>query len=158
MWYVILLTGIVAFLIYGFASRNNNAEVRLKIATFGFDISVYNLRLGDDWFWTDVVFCDQREKMHFSGRSIGEVQYNISKECKKRAQKRDGNNFKKYKTDYRSFNVGVTKDGERLTYSQYINLTTSKMRSTKNPIVRIERKELGPPTYGYYEDTHRAKL
>ena len=32
------------------------------------------------------------------------------------------------------------------------------MRSTKNPIVRIERKEFGPPTYGYYEDTYRAKL
>ena len=47
MWYVILLTGIVAFLIYGFASRNNNAEVRLKIATFSFDIYIQPIHQSD---------------------------------------------------------------------------------------------------------------
>ena len=42
----LLLIGFAAILIYGFATQNNEAKVDLRIATFGLDVSVYDLRLG----------------------------------------------------------------------------------------------------------------
>lgn len=154
----LLLIGFAAILVYGFATQNDEAKVDLKIATFGVDISVYDLRLGYNSFSIYVDYDNSGDKIQHFGSTIGEVQFNISKACKRRAQERDGNNFKKYKTEYERFTVCAQKDGERLTYSQYVNLTTSHMRSTKNPIESIERYEHSSPMSGYSEIIHRKKL
>ena len=154
----LLLIGFAAILIYGFVIQNNEAKVDLRIATFGLDISVYDLRLGYKSFSIFVDYDNSGNKIQHFGNTIGEIQFNISKACKRRAQERDGNNFNKYDKDYRRFTVGVEKDGERLTYSQYVNLTTSQMRSTKNPIASIGRYKHSAPMSGYGEIIHRKKL
>ena len=48
LWSFILL--FIIILIWGFATRNNEAKVRLTIATFGCDIIVHDLQLGHKSF------------------------------------------------------------------------------------------------------------
>ena len=158
MWFYIILLAVVAFFVYANYLGKQEAKVGLSIATFGLNLSVYDLRIGYNKFWIYVDFDNSGNKFQYSGSSIGDIQFNISKACKMRAQDRDGVEFNKYMTDIYTFNVGVEKDGERLTYDQYINLTTKEMRSTKKPIAYIERYEHSAPLSGYGEIIHRKKL
>lgn len=157
MWLWLLIMLIVIFLIWAFAIRNDEAKVSLKIATYGCNIQVENLRLGNNYFWVYVVF-DNDYELQFLGNTIGEVQFKISKFCKEKAQNRDGVNFKKNNTDDCCFEVGVEKDGQVLTYSQYDNLTTSEMRSTKRPIVGYYHSDGFEPMWGPSDHPIRAKL
>lgn len=43
--------------------------------------------------------------------------------------------YKEYIIDYEQFEVDIENDGVLLSSIHYINLTTKKMRSTKNPII-----------------------
>ena len=155
LWLIIVL--VVIIVVWGIASRNNEAKVRLKIATFGCNIRVYNLRIGYNDFWVYVDFEDG-DKQQFWGNSIGEVQFKISKTCKMIAQDRDGVNFNKYMKDYNYYEVGVEKDEQVLTYSQYVNLTTSEKRSTKNPIAGYYHSEGFEPFYGPLDHPIRKKI
>lgn len=152
-----LLIGCGIGMIVGLANSNNEAIVRLKIASFGFDIYVSSLELLSNGFSTEVDF-GNGESEYIYGKSIGEVQFAISKSCKRRAQKRDGVNFKEYKTGYILPEVNVVKDGVVLSNSQYANLTTSTMRSSKNPIVGYYHSDGFGAMWGPSDHPIRAKL
>ena len=156
-FFIMLLISCGIGLIVGLANSNNGAIVRLKIASFGYDIFVSSLELLSNDFKIEVNF-GNGEKENFYGKTIGEVQFNISKTCKRRAQKRDGNNFKEYKTGYIFPEVSVVKDGETLSNSQYYNLTTREMRSSKNPIVGYHHEDGFKPMWGPSDHPLRAKL
>ena len=47
----LLLIGFAPTLVYGLATQNSKAKVDLRIATFGIDISVYDLRLDYNSFY-----------------------------------------------------------------------------------------------------------
>lgn len=151
------ISAVVIGLFFGSANSSYEKVVHLKIASYGYDIYVSSLELLSFGFKIEVNFGDG-EKENFYGKSIGEVQFNISKSCKWRAQKRDGNNFKKYKTDYIFPEVNVVKDGETLSNSQYYNLTTREMRSSKNPIVGYYHDDGFEPMWGPSDHPVRAKL
>ena len=153
LWFFILL--FVAIIIWGIATRNNEAKVQLSVATFGCDIIVHDLQLGHKSFsvLVDVI---GNTTIRIFGNSIGEIQFNISKECKQRAQERG--TFKEYIMDYDQFEVGVEKDGEPLSNIQYINLTSKKMRSTKNPIVGYRHNKGQEPLWVDFDTPIRAKL
>ena len=157
MWWLVVIVIIAVICGFGFLVGKDQAEVSLKIATFDCDIQVYNLRLGYDDFWIYVDFEDG-SKIQFSGNTIGEIQFKISKMCKLMAQKRDGVDFNKFNKDYYRFTVGVEKDGQLLTMSQYVNLTTSAMRSTKNPIVGYHHSDGFEPMWGPSDYPIREKL
>lgn len=153
LWFFILL--FVAIIIWGIATRNNEAKVRLLVATFGCDIIVHDLQLGHKFFSVQVDFVGDTTTRIF-GNSIGEIQFNISKECKQRAKERGI--FKDYLMDNISFEVGVEDNGELLSNIQYINLTSKEMRSTKKPIVGYEHIKGFEPFWGAYDNPIRAKL
>ena len=155
LWLVVIIVVVILGL-FCFLIGKDQASVDLKIATYGCNIQVYNLRLGYKDFWIYVDIND--DKQQFFGSTIGEVQFKISKMCKQMAQERDGVNFKKYKTDYCRFEVGVEKDGQLLTMEQYVNLTTSAMRSTKNPIVGYHHSDGFEPMWGPSDYPIREKL
>lgn len=149
LWFFILL--FVGILIWGYVTRNNEAHVRLSIATFGCDIIVHDLQLGHKSFYVLVDFIGD-DSIRIFGNTIGEIQFKISKECKQRAL--EGGTFKEYIMDYDEFEVGVENDGEPLSSIQYINLTTKEMRSTKNPIVGYQHVN----GWWSYDTPIRAKL
>ena len=156
LWLVVIIVVVILGL-FCFLIGKGQAEVRLKIATYGCNIQVYNVRLGYKSFCIYVDFGDG-DKLQFFGSTIGEIQYRISKMCKRVAQDRDGADFKEYDTDYCFFDVGVEEDGHLLTMEQYVNLTTSAMRSTKNPITGYRHSNGLPPLYGPIDDPIRAEL
>lgn len=149
LWFFILL--FAGILIWVIATRNNEAKVQLSVATFGCAIIVHDLQLGYKSFSVQVDFVGDTTTRIF-GNSIGEIQFNISKECKQRAQERGI--FKDYLIDNISFEVGVENDGELLSNVQYINHTSKEMRSTKNPIVGYHHID----GWGAYDKPIRAKL
>ena len=54
--------------------------------------------------------------------------------------------------------MSVVKDGETLSNSQYYNLTTREMRSSKNPIVGYHHEDGFKPMWGPSDHPLRAKL
>ena len=153
LWFFILL--FVGILIWGYVTRNNEAQVRLSIATFGCDIIVHDLQLGYKSFSVLVDFIGD-DSIRIFGNTIGEIQFNISKECKQMAQEKG--TFKEYIMDYDQFEVGVEKDGKPLSNIQYINLTTKEMRSTKNPIIGYRHNKGQEPLWVDFDTPIRAKL
>ena len=156
MWWFVVIIVVVILWLFCFLIGKDQASVDLKIATYGCNIQVYNLRLGYKDFWIYVDIND--DKQQFFGSTIGEVQFKISKMCKRVAQDRDGADFKEYDTDSCHFEVGVEKDGQLLTMEQYVNLTTSAMRSTKNPIVGYRHSDGFEPMWGPSDYPIREKL
>ena len=93
-----------------------------------------------------------------SGRSIGELQYNISRTFKRWAQDELGEKFNQHQKGYDSVRLTLTFNGDWVTQKDYARLTTNSMRSTKNPIARIERYKHSAPMTGYGEIIYRKKL
>ena len=64
-WFFIML--FVGILIWGYTTRNNEAKVRLSIATFGYDIILHNLQLGHKSFSVLVDFVGKGTIMKIRG-------------------------------------------------------------------------------------------
>ena len=78
MWFYIILLAVIAFFVYANYLGKQEAKVGLSIATFGLNLSVYDLRIGYNKFWIYVDFDNSGNKFQYSGSSIGDIQFNIS--------------------------------------------------------------------------------
>lgn len=153
----ILIVCIIGLIVH-FANRNSPHFVNLDIATFKGSNYVEDLEVTSSGFHAtiknDVINCKKTE----FGRSIGSLQYNISMTFKRWAEQELDRKFYVANKGWELFRLHVSYKGELVTESEWPKVTTKEMRSTKNPIARIDRIENGPPLYGYSDHIVRKKI
>lgn len=132
--------------------------VNLKIATFNGSNKIENLEVTTTGFRASIKNDIINYKTTENGRSIGELQYNISMTFKRWAEIELNRNFYINEKGWEVFKMSLTYKGSVVTESEWPKVTNSNMRSTKNPIARIDRVKNGPPMGGYSEHIIRKKI
>ena len=158
LFFISILIGGVIGLIVGLANGNNPHIVTLTVATFKGSNEVVDVELTSSSFYATIrneaLNCETTER----GRSIGELQYGISMTFKRWAEMELDRDFHVADKGWKCFNMKVSYKGQIVTESEWPKVTTSAMRSKKNPIARIDHVKNGPPMYGYSDYVIRKKI
>ena len=157
-----ILIGILIAFVIGLISVLTTGDsphiISLTVATFKGSNEVVDVELTSSSFYATIRNTALNYETTERGRSLGELQYEISMTFKRWAEKELNRDFHVAEKGWNCFNMRVSYKGQIVTESEWPKVTTSAMRSKKNPIARIDHVKNGPPMYGYSDHVIRKKI
>ena len=142
---IIIVVGILAAV--AFSHRGSLPYcLNFKVATYGGSSYISEVEINDEGRLVAMTHNDVIGKHSpYPLETEGSVEYYVSVRFMVWAEQELGKEYSHKNKGWKTFSCPVMKDGKRLTYGEYVNATTPKTRSRKNPTTRVWYEETGPP-------------